>query len=99
MTGKIFTKTNYTVDLERDECGQSWRSPYIHRETLYINKNNPDELDGDTDFEPELPDWHCPQHPNATILVDETQAPPYATVTQETDLDGRTWDNYEPHLR
>jgi hypothetical protein len=100
MKGKIFTKLNYTVGLECNECGHSWRSPYIHRETFYVDEDNPDELDEDTDIEPELPDWYCPQHPNATIsaLFDETQAPQYVTVTQETDPDGRTWDTVEAHF-
>ncbi|MDP9290080.1 MAG: hypothetical protein M3P08_18050 [Thermoproteota archaeon] len=65
--GKEYLVQNSIVDLECNECARLFRCPRIYRQRIY--KDGTSTGVG----KHKIPEWHCPDHPNAIVSALETE--------------------------
>ena len=65
--GKEYLLQNSIVDLECNECGRLFRCPGVYRQRIY--KDGTSKEVG----KHKIPEWHCPDHPNAVVNALETE--------------------------
>ena len=73
--GKEYLLQNSIVDLECNECGRLFRCPGVYRQRIY--KDGTSKEVG----RQKIPEWHCPDHPNAIVNALETE-----TLKEDPDL-------------
>ncbi|HET7148152.1 MAG TPA: hypothetical protein VFI73_06580 [Candidatus Nitrosopolaris sp.] len=73
--GKEYLLQNSVVDLECNECGQLFHCPGVYRQRIY--KDGASKKVGGK----KIPEWHCPQHPNAIVNALQTE-----TLKEDPDL-------------
>jgi len=73
--GKEYLLQNSIVDLECNECGRLFRCPGVYRQRIY--KDGTSKEVGMH----KIPEWHCPDHPNAIVNALETE-----TLKEDPDL-------------
>jgi hypothetical protein len=73
--GKEYLLQNSIVDLECNECGRLFRCPVVYRQRIY--KDGTSKEVG----RQKIPEWHCPDHPNAIVNALETE-----TLKEDPDL-------------
>ena len=73
--GKEYLLQNSIVDLECNECGRLFRCPGVYRQRIY--KDGTSKEVG----KHKIPEWHCPDHPNAIVNALETE-----TLKEDSEL-------------
>jgi hypothetical protein len=73
--GKEYVLQNSIVDLECNECGRLFRCPGVYCQRIY--KDGTSKEVG----RQKIPEWHCPDHPNAIVNALETE-----TLKEHPDL-------------
>jgi hypothetical protein len=73
--GKEYILQNSIVDLDCNECGRLFRCQGVYRQRIY--KDGTSKEVG----RQKIPEWHCPDHPNAIVNALETE-----TLKEDPDL-------------